>query len=84
LHTWPRWRSNAVCPFASLKPGDLKRFAKLKKQPGDLPTGVVAGSVEIAGCKGEPGNYRWRLTEGQIARHVCTIFKGARKWGTSR
>jgi hypothetical protein len=55
--------SRRVLIYASLKPGDLKRFARLKVQPGDLPTGLLVGSVEIADCKGESGDYRWRLVE---------------------
>jgi hypothetical protein len=65
-----------VLIYASLKPGDPKRFAKLKKQPGDLPTGVVVGSVEIAGCRGEPGDYRWRL---ERPRRLKTPIKPERQ-----
>lgn len=37
--------------YASKRPGDSDRFKKLKKEPGELPTGVIVGSVEIADCK---------------------------------
>jgi hypothetical protein len=37
--------------YASMSPGDMKRFAILKKAPGDLPTGLIVGSVEIVDCK---------------------------------
>jgi len=50
-----------VLIYASLQPGDPRRFAKLGLDPGDLPTGLVVGSVEIMGCKGTPGEYEWYL-----------------------
>lgn len=37
--------------YASLTPGDENRFRKLKRQPGDFPTGVLVGTVEIVDCK---------------------------------
>lgn len=37
--------------YASLGVGDLKGFKKLKKAPGELPAGVIVGTVEIVGCK---------------------------------
>lgn len=36
--------------YASKGPGDPARFKKLKKEPGELPTGVIIGSVEIVDC----------------------------------
>ena len=51
-----------VLIYASLQPGDPSRFAKLKVEPGDLPTGVVVGSVEITACTGTPGDYQWHLS----------------------
>jgi hypothetical protein len=40
---------------------DSSSWAKLKLEPGALPTGVLIGTVEIVGCVGEPGDYRWKL-----------------------
>ena len=37
--------------YASKKNGDDSRWKKLGLQPGDLPTGVIVGSVEIVDCK---------------------------------
>jgi hypothetical protein len=39
--------------YASRKPdpGAESVWKRLKKQPGDLPTGVIVGSVEIVDCK---------------------------------
>ena len=36
--------------YASQTPGKKKDFARLGLQPGDLPTGVLVGTVEIVGC----------------------------------
>lgn len=36
---------------ASLRPvTDAREWRKVRKTPGELPTGVIVGSVEIAGC----------------------------------
>lgn len=37
--------------YASLGPGADSYWKRLKMQPGDLPTGVIVGSVEIVDCK---------------------------------
>ena len=47
--------------YAALKPGDPDGFTALGKEPGDLATGVIVGSVKIVDCTGSPGNYRWHL-----------------------
>lgn len=36
--------------YASLGKGDEVRFKKIGYEPGELPTGVVVGSVEIIDC----------------------------------
>lgn len=48
--------------YASTKPGDPKAFAKMGFEPGELPTGVLVGTVEIVGCveKGTD-DFRWKL-----------------------
>ena len=51
-----------VLIYAAQQPArDLARFAKLKVEPGDLPTGMVVGSVEITDCTGTLGDYQWHL-----------------------
>jgi hypothetical protein len=59
-----------VLIYAALQPArDITGFAKLKVQPGDLPTGLVVGSVEVTDCTGEPGDYEWHLAKPlRIAR----------------
>jgi len=47
--------------YASLTPGWHEDWEQLKMQPGDLPTGVLVGTVEITDCTGEPGDYEWHL-----------------------
>jgi len=37
--------------YASLGPGDSVDFRKMKAEPGDFPTGVLVGTVEIVNCK---------------------------------
>jgi hypothetical protein len=59
-----------VLIYAALQPAsDLTRFAKLKVEPGELPTGLVVGSVEVTDCTGVPGDYQWHLARPlRIAR----------------
>jgi hypothetical protein len=57
--------------YASLKPGKAEEFDRMHIQPGDLPTGVLVGTVEITDCSGEPGNYRWHLARSRrLQRHL--------------
>ena len=39
-----------VMIYASMRPGEISRWEKLKLSPGDLPSGVIVGSVEIVDC----------------------------------
>ena len=47
--------------YASLTAGKLSKFQAMRLKPGDLPTGVLVGTVKIAKCTGRPGNYKWHL-----------------------
>ena len=47
--------------YASQKAGATDYFKKLKLQPGDLPTGVILGSVEIVGCSDLVDQYGYKL-----------------------
>jgi hypothetical protein len=40
---------------------DPKLWAKVGFEPSELSKGVLVGTVEIVGCAGEPGAYRWKL-----------------------
>lgn len=49
--------------YASLKPADdPRRWRQVRKEPGDLPSGAIVGSVEIVGCivRG-PRDYAYKL-----------------------
>ncbi len=36
--------------YASLRPGAIERWKRTGYEPGDLPSGLVVGSVEIVDC----------------------------------
>jgi hypothetical protein len=57
--------------YASLKPGKAEEFDRMHVQLGDLPTGVLVGTVEITDCSGEAGDYKWHLARPQrLQRHL--------------
>jgi hypothetical protein len=57
--------------YASLKPGAAEEFKRMRIQPGDLPTAVLVGTVEIIDCSGERGDYKWHLARPQrLQRHL--------------
>jgi hypothetical protein len=49
--------------YASPTPGDAEDWEAMKMQPGDLPVGVLVGTVEIRDCTGQPGDYEWHLAK---------------------
>jgi ASCH domain len=49
--------------YASKTPGDPDDFDDLGLQPGDLPTGVLVGSIEISECSGGDGDFEWHLSK---------------------
>lgn len=57
----PTKKRERVYIYASLTPGDERDFRDLKLKPGDLPAGVIIGTVEIVNCTGRPGDYEWHL-----------------------
>jgi hypothetical protein len=54
--------------YASMTPGDAEAWKEIKLQPGDLPVGVLVGTVEIVGCEGVPGDYAYKLARPQRAK----------------
>jgi len=50
-----------VYVYASKTPSDPELYEDAGLDPAAFPTGVLVGTVEIAGCTGEPGDYRWKL-----------------------
>ena len=52
--------------YAGLRPGLESQWKKLKMSPGDLPTGKIVGTVEIADCRQlHSGEYAYRLLNPQ-------------------
>jgi ASCH domain len=49
--------------YASKTPGEEENFKKLKVDPGDLPVGVLVGTIEIIGCTWRLGKYEWHLAK---------------------
>jgi hypothetical protein len=47
--------------YAGLKPAPKAEFRRMRIEPGEFPTGVLVGTVEITDCTGVPGDYRWHL-----------------------
>ena len=47
--------------YASLTPGWTEDWEKINLKPGDLPIGVLIGTVEIVDCQGVKGDYEWIL-----------------------
>jgi len=47
--------------YASNTPRPIDDWKEMNIQPGDLPTGVLIGTVEIVDCTGRRGNYKWHL-----------------------
>jgi len=56
--------------YASLTPGDAQDFRAMKAQPGDFPTGVLVGIVEIVNCTGESGDYCWHLARPERLKQL--------------
>lgn len=57
--------------YASLTPGYSKDWDDMQLQPGDLPVGVLVGTVEISDYRGKPGDYEWHLTKpDRLKRHL--------------
>jgi hypothetical protein len=57
----PTHKRERVYIYASQTPGNKRDFADLSMKPGDLPTGVLIGTIEITDCTGAPGDYEWHL-----------------------
>ncbi len=62
--------------YASLTPGPDYEFQRLNLKPGDLPTGVLIGTVEVTDCKKRWGEYEWYLANPE---RLETLVKPERK-----
>ena len=62
-------RRERVYIYASKLPGDdAASWIKVEHAPGELPTGVLVGTVEIVGCDGKSGDYHWMLARPERLR----------------
>ena len=69
-------RRGRVYIYASKIPGDdAAAWAEIEHSPGELPTGMLVGTVEIIGCVGEPGAYHWMLAKPE---RLCVPIKPTR------
>ena len=66
----PTRKRERVLIYASTQPGDEAGFRQLGCAPGELPTGVLVGSVRIAGCDRVAGRYHWRLESPRRLAHL--------------
>ncbi len=57
----PTNKRERVYIYASLKPAGPAAWKEIGLKPGDLPTGVLVGTVEIVGCSLRDGEYNWTL-----------------------
>ena len=67
--------------YASKTPAAAKLFAELHCEPGDLPTGVLVGTVEIVDCTGNEGAYKWHLAHPKrLAKRLKPTKKPQPVW----
>lgn len=67
--------------YATKRPGHPDDWAKMKMKPGDLPSGVIIGTVEVCNCSGEPGDYKWHLKNPKrLRKHLIPINQPQPSW----
>lgn len=54
--------------YAALRPRSTDAFAIADAAPGDLPTGVIVGTVEIVDCRKTRRGYEWDLARPARAK----------------
>jgi hypothetical protein len=52
-----------VYVYASKTPADQESWDEIGLEPGDLPTGVIVGTVEVVGCRKVRGEYEWDVAK---------------------
>ena len=57
----PTNKRERVYVYASMTPADRDAWDEIGKEPGDLLTGVIVGTVEVVGCRKVRGEYEWDL-----------------------
>ena len=61
----PTSKRERVYIYASNTPFDQEAWDEINLEPGDLPTGVLVGTVEIVGCRKTKTEYEWDLAKPQ-------------------
>lgn len=59
----PTNKRERVYIYASKSPADLDVWDEIGLEPGELPAGVIVGTVEVAGCRKVRGEYEWDLAK---------------------
>ena len=54
--------------YAAKRPGKVEDFERAGLRSGELPTGVLVGTVEVVGCTGESGACEWHLADPERLR----------------
>lgn len=66
----PTKRRGRIFIYASLTPGPEEEWEDMDMRPGDLPTGVLVGTVEIVDCTEGDYGYEWQLANPErLTRH---------------
>jgi hypothetical protein len=61
----PTHKRERVYVYASMTPADQDARDEIGLEPGDLPSGVIVGTVEVVGCRKVRGEYEWSAVRGQ-------------------
>jgi hypothetical protein len=56
--------------YATLRTGSEESWKAIKMNLGDLPAGVLVGTVEITDCIGKDGDYEWHLAKPIRAKRL--------------
>jgi hypothetical protein len=59
----PTSKRERVYIYASNTPAEQDAWDEIRLEPGDLPTGVIVGTVEVVGCRTVRGEYEWDLAK---------------------
>jgi hypothetical protein len=60
--------------YASRIPAaDDSVWQSLDAAPGDFPTGVLVGTVEIVDCRGVPGDFEWQLSKPERLSKLLSV-----------
>ena len=59
----PTNKRERVYIYASMTPADQEAWDEIGLEPGNLPTGVIVGTVEVVSCRKVRGEYEWDLAK---------------------